>query len=91
MTFIPQTSYEPPRHSSLEAEDLAREIENTIVDFQKRRPRTNHGDIRQALNIIEMRAGVGRGSRQRPAMIVALLLGLLGALAFGIAMFAAAR
>ncbi|KPJ93834.1 MAG: hypothetical protein AMS18_04950 [Gemmatimonas sp. SG8_17] len=91
MTFVPPPTFVPPRQASLEAQDLAREIENTIVDFQKRRPRTGLGDVRQAMSIVEMRAGVGGASRQRPAMIIALLIGLLGALVLGIVMFAAAR
>ncbi|UCG85783.1 MAG: hypothetical protein JSW71_17965 [Gemmatimonadota bacterium] len=91
MTFVPPPTFVPPRQASLEAQDLAREIENTIVEFQKRRPRTSHGDVKQAMTIVEFRAGM-RGTRPpRAALMVAVVLGLLGALAAGIFAFFGAR
>ncbi|UCD25736.1 MAG: hypothetical protein JSW51_07440 [Gemmatimonadota bacterium] len=71
MAFVPPTSYVPPPRASLEAQDLAREIEDAVVEFQKRRPQTSDGDIRQALNIVKSRGGIGGLRRGSPAVTIA--------------------
>jgi hypothetical protein len=87
MVFVPPVTYVPPQHASLEAQDLAREIEQVVVEFQKRRPRTSDRDIRQAMSIVGGRAGMARGARQGAAALVAALLGVLLALALGLFFF----
>lgn len=87
MTFVPPPTFVPPRNASLEAQDLAREIEGTIVDFQKRRPRLSRGDIRQAMSIVAARSGAGGVTRQRTATVIALLLGLMVAFVLGLVVF----
>ena len=89
MVFVPPVTYVPPSHASLEAQDLAREIEQVVVEFQKRRPRTSDRDIHQAMNIVGARAGMvrGRGPRQGAAALVAALIGVLLALVLGLYFF----
>jgi hypothetical protein len=87
MTFVPPPTFVPPRNASLEAQDLAREIEGTIVDFQKRRTRLSRTDIRQAMSIVAERTGVGGVSRERAVRVIALLLGLLLAFGLGLGIF----
>jgi hypothetical protein len=70
----------------LEAQDLAREIEDVVVDFQKRRPRTSNRDIKQAMNIVGTRGGLGGTGLGSPATsIIAVAIGLLAM--FGLLLF----
>ncbi len=87
MVFVPPVTYVPPSHASLEAQDLAREIEQVVVDFQKRRPRTSNRDVHQAMSIVEARAGMGTVARQRASALIATLIGLMLALALGVFFF----
>jgi len=87
MVFVPPVTYVPPPHASLEAQDLAREIEQVVVDFQKRRPRTSNSDVHQAMSIVEGRAGMGTVARQRASALIATLIGLMLALALGMFFF----
>jgi len=87
MVFVPPVTYVPPPRASLEAQDLAREIEQVVVDFQKRRPRTSNRDVHQAMSIVDARAGMGTGARQKASALIAVLLGVLLALALGIFFF----
>ncbi len=59
---------------SLEAQEIAREIEDVIVQYQEDHPRTTQADIQQALNLAMSRAG--RGSNAAPA-IIAVALGVV--------------
>jgi hypothetical protein len=74
MTFIPPTTYVPPAQATLEAQELARELECLIEEFQDRHPRTAAKDVQQAIRIVGMRAGAGQ-LRQR-AVVAGLAVGL---------------
>ncbi len=90
MAFVPPATYVPPPRASLEAQDLARELEEVVVEFQKRRPQTSNKDVRQALDIVHSRGGLG-GSLRRPqtTAIMAVLGGLLAAFALSLLFFLA--
>lgn len=85
MAFVPPVTYVPSPRASLEAQDLARELEDVVVEFQKRRPRTSNGDIRQALNIVGRRGGMGGSQLRAQATIIAVITGLL--MVFGLSLF----
>ncbi len=87
MAFVPVTHVPQPR-ASLEAQDLAREIEQVVVDFQKRRPRTSSRDVRQAMDIVESRAGTGI-SRHRSQATTRIIVatGVLVAFALALLLF----
>ena len=87
MVFVPPATYVPPPQASLEAQDLAREIERVVVDFQKRRPRTSNRDVHQAMSIVEGRAGMATVTRQRASALNAVLIGLMVALMLGMFFF----
>ncbi len=70
----------PTQPASLEAQEIAREIEDVIVRYQDDRPRTTQTDIQQALQLAQSRAG--RSAAAAPAVIatglgVAMLIGAL--------------
>ena len=99
MVFIPQVPFIPPEQATLEAQELARDIEDAIVRYQEDHPAVRQEDIRQALSIATSRAGTGITSRQeiRVALIVGLTLMLVltstaavllvGLTTFGISIF----
>jgi hypothetical protein len=90
MTFIPPTTYVPPPQATLEAQELARELECLIEEFQDRHPRIDAKDVQQAIRIVGMRAGAGQ-LRQRAAVVVlAVGLGLLAFVLFGLMYFRSA-
>jgi hypothetical protein len=67
----------------MEARELAKELEDVILEFQKKRPRTSDADVRQAVSIVRARRGIG-GARQRTAvLLIAVLTGLIVALTMG--------
>ena len=68
MAFVPTVSHQSP---SLEAQEIAREIEGAIVRYQDEHPRTTQADIQQALDLAQSRAG--GGFKAAPAIIVAAL------------------
>ena len=80
MAFVPITPVITPEQASLEAQELAREIEDAIVAYQENHPRATQEDIQQALKLAQARAGEGIPA-QRAAMIIAVLVGVLAALA----------
>jgi hypothetical protein len=85
MAFVTPV-YVPQPRASLEAQDLAREIEQVVVDFQKRRPRTSNRDVQQAMNIVESREGMGISRhRSQVTTIIAVAIGLL--VMFGLSLF----
>jgi hypothetical protein len=79
MVFVPNVPYVPPPQASLEAQELARGIEQTIVRYQEDHPSLRQEDIRQALQIAHTRAGAGDTSVQRIriAVVVGLTLMML--------------
>ena len=82
MVFVPTVPYVPPPQASLEAQELAREIEDAIVSYQEDHPRVRQEDIQQALQIARSRAGAGVvGNRIIWSVAVGfvLLVGLLTA------------
>jgi len=86
MAFVPPVTHVPQPRASLEAQDLAREIEEVVVDFQKRRPRTSNRDVQQAMNIVESREGMGISRHGSQATtIIAVAAGLL--VMFGLLLF----
>ena len=86
MAFVPPVTHVPQPRASLEAQDLAREIEEVVVDFQKRRPRTSNRDVQQAMNIVESREGMGISRHGSQAtMFIAVAAGLL--VMFGLLLF----
>ena len=86
MAFVPPVAHVPQPRASLEAQDLAREIEEVVVDFQKRRPRTSNRDVRQAMNLVGLRGGMGISRHGSPVTtIISVAIGLL--VAFGLALF----
>jgi hypothetical protein len=85
MAFVTPV-YVPQPRASLEAQDLAREIEQVVVDFQKRRPRTSNRDVQQAMNIVESREEMGISRhRSQATTIIAVAIGLL--VMFGLSLF----
>ena len=85
MAFVTPV-YVPQPRASLEAQDLARELEQVGVDFQKRRPRTSNRDVQQAMNIVESREGMGISRhRSQVTTIIAVAIGLL--VMFGLSLF----
>ncbi|KPJ88098.1 MAG: hypothetical protein AMS18_13750 [Gemmatimonas sp. SG8_17] len=69
---------------------MAREIECLIEEFQDRHPRTAAKDVQQALRIVGVRTGVGQ-LRQKAVLVgLALGVGLLAFLLFGIMYFRSA-
>jgi hypothetical protein len=56
MVYVPTTPIQPP---SLEAQEIAREIENVIVRYQDEHPRTTQADVQQALQLAQSRVGKG--------------------------------
>lgn len=64
MVFVPVVPNQPP---SLETQEIAREIEDVIVRYQDKHPRTTQADIQQALHLALSRAR--GGSRAAPAVI----------------------
>ncbi len=76
MVFIPTVTYvpTPPTQASLEAQELARDIEDAIVRYQDEHPSVRQQDVQQALQLARSRAGAGSGRRQE--IVVALIVGL---------------
>ncbi len=90
MTFIPPATYVPPPQATLEAQELARELECLIEEFQDRHPRTAAKDVQQAIRIVGMRAGAGQLRQKAVVVGLALVLGLLAFLLFGMMYFRSA-
>jgi len=85
MVFVPTVPYVPPQQASLEAQELARDIEDAIAKYQEDHPRVRQEDIQHALQITRSRAGTdATGIRVMIALVLGLLLlaGLLGAFLF---------
>ena len=74
MVFVPTVPYVPPAQASLEAQELARDIEDAIANYQEDHPRVRQEDIQQALQIARSRAGSNAAGIR---VIVALVVGLL--------------
>ncbi len=74
MVFVPTVTYIPPPQASLEAQELARDIEDAIVRYQEEHPSIGQEDIKQALQLARSRAGAGNGAKQE--LKVALIVGL---------------
>jgi len=83
MVYVPTS---PPKQASLEAQDLARDIEGVIAAYQERYPRTTQDDIRQAVLLAQTRCG--KTSQAAPA-IVASAIG--ASMLIGMATFFVAR
>ncbi len=79
MVFVPPVPYIPPPQASLEAQELAREIEYAIAEFQESHPGVRQQDIQQAFQLVRSRAGRDVGGR-RVMVAVAVGLALLVAL-----------
>ena len=82
MVFVPTVPYIPQQEASLEAQELAREIENAIASYQEDHPRVRQEDIQNALQLAQSRAGSNVASKRAVAAIViglVLLAGLLTA------------
>ena len=75
MVFVPTVPYVPPPQASLEAQELAREIEGVIANYQEDHPRVRQEDIQQALQIARSGAGTdAAGKRVMVALVVGLML-----------------
>lgn len=75
MVFVPTVPYVPQQQASLEAQELAREIEDSIANYQEDHPRVRQEDIQQALQIARSRAGTNpTGHRAMVAIAVGLVL-----------------
>ncbi|MFC1639627.1 hypothetical protein ACFL3B_02560 [Gemmatimonadota bacterium] len=85
MVFVPTVPYVPQQQASLEAQELVREIEDAIANYQDEHPRVRQEDIQHALQIARSRAGTdAAGIRVMVALVVGLLLmaGLLAGFLF---------
>ena len=67
MVFVPTVTYIPQPQASLEAQELARDIEDAIVRYQEEHPSVRQEDIKQALQLARSRAGTGR-HRSKPGL-----------------------
>lgn len=80
MVFVPTTPYVPGPQMSLEAQELAREIECLIANYQEEHPRVTQVDVQRALEVALGRNGSGVtasiSGRRVAVMIGLLLLGL---------------
>ena len=76
MVFVPTVPYVPPSQSSLEAQELAREIEYVITEYQENHPHIRQEDIKQALQIARSRAGTGDPAKAG-IMVALVLVGLV--------------
>ena len=77
MVYVPTIPNKPP---SLEAQEIAREIEDVIVRYQDEHPRTTQADIQQALQLAQARTGKGPQVAHgitAAAVGVAMMIGLL--------------
>jgi hypothetical protein len=75
MVFVPTVPYVPQPQASLEAQELAREIEDSIANYQENHPRVRQEDIQQALLLARSKAGVNpAGNRAVVAIVVGLVL-----------------
>ena len=74
MVFVPTVPYVPRSQSSLEAQELAREIEYVITEYQENHPHVRREDIKQALQIVRSTAGTGAAGRT--VIMVAAVVGL---------------
>jgi hypothetical protein len=74
MVLVPSVPYVPPPQASLEAQELARDIEETIVRYQEDHPSVRQEDFRQALHIARARAGATSRQEIRIAVVVGLTL-----------------
>ncbi len=74
MVFVPSVPYVPSQQASLEAQELAREIEDAIANYQEDHPRVRQEDIQHALELARSRAG---GNPAEKRAIVAVALGLV--------------
>ena len=82
MVFVPQVPHIPSGQVSLEAQELAREIEQVIADYQESHPAVRQQDVQLAFQLARARAG--RSVVEQRAMILVtlglvLMLGLLTA------------
>ena len=77
MVYVPTTPNQTP---SLEAQEIAREIEDVIVRYQDEHPRMTQTDVQQALQLAQSRAGKGPQAALgvvAAAVGVAMMIGLL--------------
>ncbi len=72
MTYVPTTVVVAQRQASLEAQDLARHIENLIVDYRRENPRVRDEDVDAAMKIAATRAGAS-ASRVAAPMILGVV------------------
>ena len=80
MVFVPTVPYVPQQQASLEAQELARDIEDAIANYQENHPRVRQEDIQQALLIARSRAGndvAGKRAIWAVAVGLVLMVGLL--------------
>lgn len=83
MVFVPVVPSQPP---SLEAQEIAREIEGVIVRYQDQHPRMSQADVQQALQLAQSRAGKG------PQVAVGVVAAAVGvAMMIGLLTFLVAR
>ena len=75
MVYVPTVPYVPQPQASLEAQELAREIEDSIANYQESHPRVRQEVIQQALLIARSKAGIHpAGNRAVVAIVVGLVL-----------------
>ncbi len=80
MVFVPTVPVIPPAEASLEAQELAREIEHAIVNYQEDHPHLRQEDIQQALQIAQAGAGTNTAGKRAAVAIaigVVLMVGLM--------------
>jgi hypothetical protein len=71
----------------MEARELAKVLEDVILEFQKKHPRTNDADVSQAVSIVRARGGLGRAGPRTAVLLIAVLTGLMVALTMGFLLF----
>jgi len=76
MVFVPAVPYIPPQQATLEAQELARDIEYAIAEYQENHPRVRQEDIQQALQIARSRAGTGAPTKTG-IMVALVVTGLM--------------
>lgn len=86
MVYVPITPHIPPQQVSLEAQELTRQIESAIAQYQEDHPRATQADVQQALQLAQSRAGSDIPA-QRMKGVISLLIGIMVALTMGLWLF----
>jgi hypothetical protein len=83
MTYVPTPATFSQPQASFEAQELAREIEDLIIDYRRDHPRVRDADVGAAMRIAAMQTGASASRATQPliagvvAVLVAVLLALM--------------